>query len=200
MIKAVVFDLGGVLLDNPAPIMIEYFEKHLGINGEDLVRISKTYISDFQKGLVSEGKIWQTVMEKLGVNIQIKKSIWKEAIREAYYPRKEMFSLVRDLKKNGLKVGILSNTEIPTVDFLREKDFSMFDAVIFSCLEQSRKPEKEIYLLLMKQLKLQAENIVFIDDREENVIAGQNLGIKGILFENSKQVKDDLGKILGNFY
>ena len=49
----------------------------------------------------------------------------------------------------------------------------------------------------MKQLNLQAENIVFIDDREENVVAGQNLGMKGILFENFNQVKNDLDKILG---
>ncbi len=197
MIKAVIFDLGGVMVENPASKMKKFLSNVLNISERALVDRSSPYIADFQKGLISEEELWKKVTINPWNQQEFGDSIWKRAIEEAYSPKKEMFSLINKLKKFDLKIGILSNTEIPVVEFFQDQDFSMFDEIIYSCLEGLRKPEKEIYLLSINRIGCKPDEIIFVDDREENVIAAKQLGIHGIQFLSSDQVKKDIESITG---
>jgi len=197
LIKAVIFDLGGVLIENPASKMKMFISNALDISERALVDRSSPYIADFQKGLISENELWKRVTKNTWNQQEFGVSIWKRAIEEAYSPKKEMFSLITMLKKCDLKIGILSNTEIPVVEFFQDKDFSMFDEIIYSCLEGLRKPEKEIYLLSINRIGFNADEIIFVDDREENVIAARQIGITGIQFFSPDQVKKDIESMTG---
>ena len=108
-----------------------------------------------------------------------------------------MFLLVNKLKERGLKVGILSNTEIPVVKFLKSKDFTMFDFFVYSCLEGVRKPEERIYKLAMDRMGFKAEEIIFVDDYKENIEASQENGLHSILFESPAQVITEIEKLTG---
>lgn len=70
------------------------------------------------------------------------------------------------------------------------------DGTIFSYKYKVIKPEKEIYELLLNKFDLQAAETVFIDDRLENVEAAQELGFKGIQFQNIMQAKEELEELL----
>jgi epoxide hydrolase-like predicted phosphatase len=197
LIKAIIFDLGGVLLENPASKMKTYISNALNISERALVDRISPYIADFQKGLISENEIWKRVTKNTWNQQEFGDSIWKRAIEESYSPKKEMFSLVTMLKKCDLKIGIISNTEIPVVEFLQGQNFTMFDEIIYSCLEGLRKPEEEIYLLSINRIGFEADEIIFVDDREENVIAARQIGIIGIQFLSSDQTKKDIESITG---
>lgn len=197
MIKGVVFDLGGVLLDNPASKMKSFISAVLDIPEEVLVTRISPLMADFQKGRTSESEVLSQVSSDYEGNRSAYDSIWRKAIEFAYFPKKEMFSLVLELKQKGLKLGILSNTEMPVVEVLKEKDYSIFDVLVFSCLEGVRKPEKEIYWLLVNRLGLKAEEIIFIDDREENIISASQIGLKSILFKSPQQVKAEISQYSG---
>lgn len=197
MIKAVIFDIGGVLIENPASKMKKFISNALNISERALVYRSSPYIADFQKGLISENELLKRVTKNTWNQQEYGDSIWKRAIEESYSPIKEMFYLITMLKKCDLKIGILSNTEIPVVEFLQNQDFSMFDEIIYSCLEGLRKPEEEIYLLSINRIGFEADEIIFVDDREENVIAARQIGIIGIQFLSSDQVKKDIESIIG---
>jgi len=54
------------------------------------------------------------------------------------------------------------------------------------------KPDAEIYLHLLNSFNLQAEETVFIDDRQDNIEAAEKLGIKGIRFTSPGQLKEEL--------
>ncbi|MHA1966976.1 MAG: HAD family hydrolase [Candidatus Hodarchaeales archaeon] len=197
MIKAVIFDIGGVLIENPASKMKKFISNALNISERALVYRSSPYIADFQKGLISENELLKRVTKNTWNQQEYGDSIWKRAIEESYSPIKEMFYLITMLKKCDLKIGILSNTEIPVVEFLQNQDFSMFDEIIYSCLEGLRKPEEEIYLLSINRIGFEADEIIFVDDREENVIAARQIGIIGIQFLSPDQVKKDIESIIG---
>ena len=108
MIKGIIFDLGGVLIDNPASTMKSYLSRMLKITDIELSKLTSPVMPDFQKGLIDEGEFWKRVTP----NKKITTSIWTEAIKRAYSPKTEMFSLVSRLKDLGLKLGILSNTDV----------------------------------------------------------------------------------------
>ncbi len=197
MIKGVIFDLGGVLIDNPALAMKSYILSISKLTNVELQTSISPLIPLFQKGLLTEIEMWKKISKETNSDIDTTHSIWMEAIKRAYSPKKEMFALVTQLKKHNLKTGILSNTEIPVVKFLSQKDYSTFDFLIYSCLEGMRKPEKEIYLLSIDRMGFTPEEIIFIDDSEENILASRDIGMHGILFTSYTQICGQIEKLTG---
>jgi epoxide hydrolase-like predicted phosphatase len=195
MIKAVIFDWGGVLVDDPAPGYVEYCAKYLKIPAKELKKTFQKYHSDLQKGLISEEFFWSEVCSKLGIP-EPSPLLWKEAFGAVYSEKKEIFATVSSLKESGYKLAVLSNTEMSMVDFFNEQNYQFFDVAVFSCLEGTAKPDKRIYELTLEKLGVQAEEAVFIDDKQENISGAEKVGIKTILFKNVQQFKEDLSCLI----
>ena len=98
---------------------------------------------------------------------------------------------IRELKNAGYKVYGLSNWSHETFPMVKDKyeAFGMMDGIVMSGQELIAKPDLRIYKILLERYGLKAEECVFIDDRKENIIAGEQLGIRGIIFEDCEQVK-----------
>ncbi len=193
MIKAVIFDFGGVLIDNPSEGIFSYCANALGVSREALYELVKRkFEHDFQKGTLPEDEFWEKACAELGAKKPAVSSLWGDAFRHAYSPKQEMFSLIKQLKKNGYKTGILSNTELPAMGVYHEQGYDVFDVIILSCAEKTRKPERRIYEIALKRLNIKPPEAIFIDDKIENIEGARNLGIAGILFQSPKQVKKEL--------
>ena len=191
MIKAVIFDWGGVLIDEPGSAMYSYFADKLGVERGAFIEVYKKFRDRFQKGLITEDELFGFICSELGIN-KPESGLWYNAFKAAYRPKKDMFILVEKLKKNGYKTGFLSNTELPAERFFSEQGYEMFDAAIFSCSEGTRKPEKKIYLIVLDRLGVEPDEAVFIDDRENLIEGAKAAGINTILFKSPEQVKSDL--------
>ena len=96
-----------------------------------------------------------------------------------------------ELKNAGYKVYGLSNWSHETFPMVKDKyeAFSMMDGIVMSGEELIAKPDLRIYKILLERYGLKAEECVFIDDRKENIIAGEQVGIRGIIFEGCEQAK-----------
>ena len=94
--------------------------------------------------------------------------------------------MIQDLKDKGYKVYYLSNWSAWTYDLLQEAgkfDFlKLMDGGVFSYDAGYMKPDEEIYKILLNKYKINPEEALFFDDREENIEAANKLGIHGVHF------------------
>ena len=107
--------------------------------------------------------------------------------------------IIQDLKDKGYKVYYLSNWSAWTYDLLQEAgkfDFlKLMDGGVFSYDVGYMKPDEEIYKILLNKYKINPEEAVFFDDREENIEAANKLGIHGIHFP-----RHDASIVYNNLY
>ena len=107
--------------------------------------------------------------------------------------------MIQDLKDKGYKVYYLSNWSAWTYDLLQEAgkfDFlKLMDGGVFSYDAGYMKPNEEIYKILLNKYKINPEEAIFFDDREENIEAANKLGIHGIHFP-----RHDASIVYNNLY
>ncbi len=195
MIEGVIFDWGGVLIDDPRPALMRYCAKALGVSEETYTKAHSKFMDDFQRGLLSEEQFWTKVCAELKRPKPKEQSLWGDAFRTAYSPRPQVFSLVSSLRKNGCKTALLSNAEVPAKQFFGELQYDMFDVAVFSCVEGIIKPDRKIYEITVAELGLRPEQTAFIDDRIENVNGAKDAGLIAILFRNVEQVRVELAQL-----
>ena len=141
-IKSVIFDWGGVLINDPAPGLMQYCARALGVSKEDYTKAHNTFAPDFQKNLFSEEVFWERICGVLNVPEPQVHSLWSEAFKAIYVPKEEMFSLAALLRKNGYKTALLSNTEAPAMQHYPRFGYNMFDVTVFSCAELQKIPQE----------------------------------------------------------
>ncbi len=194
-IKSVIFDWGGVLIDDPAPGLMRYCAEALGVSKENYIKAHSKFAADFQKGLISEDAFWQRICSELNVPKPKAHSLWADAFKTAHVPREDMFSVAARLRNNGYKTALLSNTEAAAMQYFYTFQYNMFDVLVFSCAEGTRKPERKIYELTIERLRSQPGQSVFIDDKPEYINGAEEVGINTILFRNIEQVKKELARL-----
>jgi epoxide hydrolase-like predicted phosphatase len=191
-IRAVIFDWGGVLIEDSAPGLFKYCAKALGVSVEQYRTAFNICLDDFQTGRATEQQFWQNMTSHLKVPMPKAGSLWGEAFAAVYTPRTELFTLAARLRKAGCKTAILSNTEKPAVELIRKQKYNVFDVEVFSCLEGITKPDKKIYDLALNRLRTPAGQTLFIDDRQDFIDGAKKAGLQTILFKNIDQLKKDL--------
>ena len=193
-IKAVIFDWGGVMIDDPGPGLMRYCADKLKVTTEQFTNTFLKFLEGFQKSCVSEEKFWELMCRDLNAEKPAEVSLWKQAFKTVYRPRKEMFTLAETLKKSGYKTALLSNTELPAMDFFLEQKYNCFDFKVISCIEGYTKPKKEIYEIIIKRLDCKPEQVVFIDDKKEMIDGAAQAGLNAILFESTCQIRKKLSQ------
>jgi len=192
MIKAVIFDWGGVLIDNPVEEMITFASRALSVSPDRLRPPYLRYKLLLQDGRISEEMFWDSICGELGVVNPCRPSLLDQSFRAAYREREDVFALVSTLHRRGYKTAILSNTEAPSVTFFHEKKYPMFDAAVFSCMVGVSKPDLRIYRTVLDRLGAQPRTALLIDDSLENVGGAEQTGMVALLFKNTSQLRREL--------
>ena len=189
MIKAIIFDFGGVLTVEGKfiPFAKEYAKK-FNVDYEGLLGvIIDTWIP--AKVNKTDSKLfWERISEYLNYD---EDKLRTEFIQYHGF-RKDVLKLAISLKKK-YKLAILSNQ---IKDWLEEEiekhDLrGIFDIIVPSYEVKLSKPDHRIYQLVIDKLGLRPEECVFIDDTPGNIEVARNLGIYGILFEIKNQLEHE---------
>ena len=193
-IKSIIFDWGGVLIEDPTPGLMQYCAQILNASIEEYEKAYRKHSEDFQKNLISEDTFWDIICRELNISKPKVRSLWADAFEAAYIPRKEMFILAAELKKS-YKTTVLSNTEVPAMQYFYRSGYDMFDVAVFSCAEGTVKPERKIFEIALAKLGCMPEQSVFIDDNPEFINAAKEHGLHTILFESTEKIKNKLAEI-----
>lgn len=180
MIKNIVFDMGGVLIDyNPEKALYNVFSKETAdILLKEIFR-NKIW-ADKDRGLIFPDEIMALKKDKIPPEVFEKVSEMVDNFYPYMPPFEKMCSFVKKLKSNGYGIYLLSNA---SSDFHERRKgipaLSFFDGVLISADYKLLKPEKEIYLELYKKFSLKPEECYFIDDMQKNIDGAKDTGMDG---------------------
>ena len=192
MIKAIIFDWGGVICYPITKRLVARLKEQFNADERAIRKAYFKDLHDYEIGKLTDKEFWQNFCREL--NIKIDENLVMDIVKDVEQLDKEVYQLLVQLKKTKrYKLVLLSNNIPVMVNYIRKKfDLSVFDNLFFSNEIGMRKPHLDIFEYMLKEIKADAENSVFIDDKQENLDAAAKLGIKTILFQDAAQLKSDL--------
>jgi len=205
-IKLIVFDVGGVLqLTNyddlgkgahHATGAHEYMAKKLKINIDTWFdNIDTVYVKSITND-IPKSNVVSIISHNLGISPKRFTKLMVKSYKRIFKKNKKLFRVAYKLKKNGFRIGILSNQwHLSKQALITPKNSKGFNPIIVSSMVGIRKPNPKIYKLLIKKSKLKSNEILFIDNMDWNLKPARKLGIKTILFKDNKQCIRELKKI-----
>ena len=195
-IRAVIFDIGGVLVQQVDQSRTRYWEIRLNLAEGLLSRsIWNMPISlQVEIGLASEDDVWAAVADRFELD-----PIDLAALRGDFFGGSEwndpLIEYARSLRAR-YKTGIISNAWPAALAGVKPwVNGDAFDDLIFSAEVGLAKPDRRIYDLALDRLLVQPAEAIFIDDVQGNVEAAQAIGMQGIRFVNTEQTIADIERI-----
>lgn len=192
--QAVVFDFGGVMTgEQNKEAVILFLCESLNLTAAEFEKANLEKKQASKTG-TTDSQFWQEFAHKK--NIQLTTD-WphqfNSVMKEAIGINPEMYALVDQLKENQIPVALLSNIDDRLSKMLREFDlYEPFHPCLLSCEIGVEKPDPKAYQILIEQLGLNPSEIIFIDDRLENILEAKRMGLDAILFHSHKQIQIEL--------
>lgn len=200
-IRAVLWDMGGVLLRNMIPEPRIHLAELYGMSEAQLEEL--VFRNPVSKkatiGEVGVEELWEYVREALQLDPQ-KLAEFEVTFWSSDRVDEELIDFIQSLRQN-YKIGLLSNAFIDARPSLSKRFpglLNVFDEVVFSYEVKIAKPDPRIYSLMLDKLGLEPENAIFVDDFRENVEAAHALGIHAIQFRNSRQARQAVLEVLSS--
>jgi HAD superfamily hydrolase (TIGR01509 family) len=195
--SVLVFDLGKVLVDfdysiaaakiaslcKPCADPLKFFSQHADL------------LTGYEMGKFTTQQFFNQIKAASGFSgTQIE---FNSFFADIFTPIQEMIDLQAELKKTRLPHYIFSNTNDLAVDHIRKRFpfFSNFDGYVLSYEHGAMKPSAKLYEIVERMSGRRGTEIIYIDDRPENVEAGVARGWQGILHENPSATREALQKL-----
>lgn len=196
MIKAIFFDLGGVLTTDLFPLLDSYLSGITGLPYPKVREIRKQYWLDYELGRMDGLKFFSLQIKDMGADLYAEEVMAKSL--ELLTVKQETLSIVKRLKDTGkYDLGVLSNNSDEWAEYT-DKDLGLgqyFDVWIISSHHHVKKPDKEIFLLAAEKLGLRTEDCLFIDNTQRNVDGAIAAGMRAIRFTDTEQLEKDLKRL-----
>lgn len=193
--KIIVFDFGSVIAKTDKQQMIHFISKSFNISQEEAQELFQK-LKEHTNQEKEEEEFWNTYAREKNIFLPVD---WlKKLDEERFFALQEipgMVHLVKDLQRQGYQTALLSNVRESQAAIKRKLGYyNLFDPVLFSYEIGIKKPDPEVYKLLLSKLQALPQSVLFIDNNQRNVDAAKELGIDGIVFIDSGQLIQELKK------
>ena len=196
-IRAVFFDLGGVIVRTEYQAPRQHLAERLGMEYDDLVKIVFDSDSGNQAsiGAIPADVHWNSIIKRLK-----RPANELETIRHEFFAGdvidRTLLDFLRSLR-GKYKTGLISNAWGDLREYiLREKIEDAFDHIIISAEVGAVKPDAKIYQFALEQAGVKPKEMVFVDDFAVNIEGCEKLGIQGILFKDPESAMKQLKALL----
>ena len=196
MKPVIVFDLGKTLVDfdysiaagriaprcKPSADPKKFFSMHAAL------------LTSYELGLLNTIQFFEQIKAVSGFSGT--QAEFGDAFADIFAPIQPMIDLHAELRKKKLPTYIFSNTNDLAIEFIRKKFpfFNDFDGYVLSYEHGFMKPASKLYEILEQVSGSRAGEIIYIDDRPENIDAAAARGWKAILHEEPAKTREALQK------
>ncbi len=196
-IRAVFFDLGGVIVRTEYQTPRQQLAERLGMEYDDLSRI--VFDSETGRlaavGAVTPQQHWEAVMKRLKRPREEMTTIREEFFAGDIVDR-QLVDYIRSLR-GKYKTGIISNAWSDLRENLvREKIDDAFDYIVISAEVGVAKPDPKIFRIALEQAGVSPNEAVFVDDFDFNIRGCEEAGMKGIHFKDAQSTLEQLKLLL----
>jgi putative hydrolase of the HAD superfamily len=193
LVKAVIFDFGGVVAEEGFREGLKAIGRKKGLDPDSFFKAANEliYKSGYVLGKAGEADYWNAVREKTGITGSDEEL--REEIIKRFILSREMIDYVEGLKSTGVKTAILSDQ----TNWLDEIDqetpfFHHFDHVFNSFRLKKGKRDPSVFRDVCSFMGLNPEEALFVDDSPENVKRATGEGLKAIHFIDMESFKGEI--------
>jgi HAD superfamily hydrolase (TIGR01509 family) len=202
MVKVIVFDLGKVLVDFDYSIAV----RRIASRGRKVIEeigeflLHTPLLLQYESGRVTTQRFFEEICAATGFCGD--QSEFARSFGDIFTPIEPMIEMKRELRRRGYPAYVFSNTNELAVQHLRDTFpfFKEFDGYILSYEHGVMKPDAKLYEVVERETGSRGAEIVYLDDRAENVAAGAERGWHAVLHQTpgkSRRVLEALS-VLGN--
>jgi putative hydrolase of the HAD superfamily len=197
--RGLILDYGEVLCLKPMPEQIERMAAIFGIPGGHFMKLYERNRREYDRGDLNAERYWFSFADEPGLGLRADQipllREWDVEMWSNTDPL--MIDWLKAVHLSGVRTALLSNMHKDMIARVR-KSFSWisyFDCMVFSSEKRITKPEAAIYERCIEELGTSPDQTLFVDDRDVNVQAAQNLGIRAIRFESLRQLRAQLEEL-----
>lgn len=196
-IKALFFDLGGVLFQRVDRGRREFWELRLGISASQIP--VEVWLSPIGRlaliGQATSDEVWQEIGRKFSLTPEELSRLETDFHDESYLDE-SLLDFIRSLRP-AYKIGVISDAFSNARSLVAAViSPDCFDTFVYSAEEGMTKPDPLIFTRALHRLGVTAQETIFVDDMPHNVSVARALGMHAIQFHNSSQVCSDITRIL----
>ena len=191
------FDIGGVLIDwDPRHLYRKIFVSEEEVDDFLSTVATPEWHSEQDRGRTMEEATAQLLSQhpQYGPEIEAFYGRWDEMFDG---PIEDSVAVLRQVRERGHPLYAITNWSAETFPRARKRwvFLGWFDDIVVSGEVRAIKPEREIYDVLVERTGLDPATTVFIDDREPNIQAAENLGFIALKFEDAAKLRKDLVRL-----
>lgn len=185
-IKTIIFDYGNVICKPQELSDVDNIADCVGISRDIVHKYYWHFRLDFDRHALNAEQYWRQIGRLAGKELstaQIEEATLRDA-RSWSRPNRQTVEWIKHLQRHNMRTAILSNMPLALKQIIeRECDWLPdFDVKVYSCDVLSNKPDFKIYQHCLQQLQVEPQDVLFLDDRQENIEAARALGMHAEVF------------------
>ena len=196
MIKTVIFDLGKVIVIFDNHIFFRKIDRNSRLSVDEMtakVTEHADIIRLFDTGRLKPVEFYERAVKLL--QAQISRGDFFKIYNDIFALNRPVLDVIKKLKPR-YRLILLSNTDEMRFGYIKKRfpEILIFDDYVVSYEQGVMKPDPKIYEVALKKAQARHDQCVFVDDREENILAAQAQGIKTIHFTPETDLEAELRK------
>ena len=188
----VLFDYGSVICQPQSEADVALLAGAAGCTVDEFGKGYWAHRLDYDRGELDCATYWQKVAAGAGRSFTAAQiaELTRLDIASWLHLQPGTVTLIEDLAAAGYRLALLSNAPAEVADVVAALPVAAhFEHCTFSCYLRTVKPEAEIYQAVLSLLGARPGEVIFLDDRPQNVAAAEALGIRGVHFTGPDEAR-----------
>lgn len=192
-VDVILFDFGGVLADEGFVGGLAAIARKNGIDEEAFVALGHELVHEtgFVTGRSDEGTYWRSLRRRAG--IRVSDEALRNEILSRFKLRPWMLKIVREIREDGTRIGILSDQTLWLDELNAKNDFFRFFDYVFNSYHMGKsKMDTSHFDDIVEELQVKPKKVLFIDDNEGHIERARRQGWKTIRYKNKNNFINDI--------